>query len=413
MPRSIALVLKGYPRLSETFIAQEIHALELQGLDILIFSLRHPYDPATHPIHDEIKAPVHYLPEYTADDIPRVLRAWRAVRKWRGYKKARSLFLRDFKRDPTTNRLRRFTQAMVLAFETPDHVDHYYAHFLHTPASVTRYASAIRSLRWSCSAHAKDIWTIPEWEKRDKLASVDWLVTCTSANHEHLSALASDPAKVSLVYHGLDFGRFTEAPESTLARDGNDASDPVRIISVGRAVDKKGYTYLLEALANLPKDLNWRFQHIGGGELLETLKRQAQQLNIATNIDWHGAKPQTEVLECYRDSDIFVLPSVVSEDGDRDGLPNVLMEAQSQKLACISTDISGIPELILHRKTGWLVGQRDSEALTKALKNLIVDPDKRNSLADAGFERVRAHFAMQNGIDVLFEKFTTTKITQS
>ena len=401
MPPRIAVVLKGYPRLSETFIAQEIRALELRGFELCIVSLRHPYDPATHPIHAEIEAPVLYLPEYVHDDWPRVLRA--LVRScWRpGFWRALITFARDLWRDPTRNRLRRFGQALVMACEVPATVRLYYTHFMHTPASVSYYAAMITRTRWSLSAHAKDIWTIPRWEVCEKLASADWIVTCTDANHRYLSELSDAEDKVALVYHGLDFSRFDQSPATRPAHDGCDQDNTVNLISVGRAVDKKGYDYLLAALARLPPTLHWRLKHIGGGELLPDLQQQASELGVDGRIDWLGGLPQTEVLAAYRDADLFVLPSKISDDGDRDGLPNVLMEAQSQSLACLSTNISGIPELIVHAETGWLVEQRDTQALGEALEMLIRDPGLRYRLGQAGFARVRQDFSMEHGIDRL------------
>ena len=140
------LLLKGYPRLSETFIAQEILELERRGLPIEIVSLRHPTDKNTHPVHDEIRASVRYLPEYLYKEVGRVWRAWRAVRNLPAYKAVRGLWLADLKRDFTPNRVRRFGQALVLAAELPEEIQHLYAHFLHTPASVTRYAAGLRGL---------------------------------------------------------------------------------------------------------------------------------------------------------------------------------------------------------------------------------------------------------------------------
>ena len=404
MPAEIAVVLKGYPRLSETFIAQEIRALELRGFDLCIVSLRHPYDPATHPIHAEIEAPVLYLPEYVHDDVPRVLRALLAGFLRFGFWRALVMLLRDLRRDPTRNRLRRFAQALVMAREVAPSVKLFYTHFMHTPASVSYYAAQITGKQWSLSAHAKDIWTIPRWEIREKLERADWAVTCTGANHRYLSRLSGADDKVELVYHGLDFRRFDPAPVKQAWRDGSDETDPVRLISVGRAVDKKGYEYLLAALGALPPGLHWRLVHIGGGELLEQLQQQARELGIDERIEWRGALPQTQVLAAYRDADLFVLPSKISDDGDRDGLPNVLMEAQSQGLACLSTNISGIPELVRHGETGWLVEQRDASALQQALQNLIADPGLRQRLGRAGCERVRDEFSMEGGIDLLVER---------
>jgi glycosyltransferase involved in cell wall biosynthesis len=397
--RRVAFVLKGYPRLSETFIAQEIAALEDRGLEIAIVSLRRPTDRAAHPVHRQIRAPVLYLPEYLKDAPRRVLAAWRCARDLAGYGSARRIWLADLARDPTPNRIRRWGQALVLAAELPADIGHLHAHFLHTPASVARYAATIRGLPWSVSAHAKDIWTIPEWEKRGKLAAAAWAVTCTRDGCDHLAALARPSAKVGLVYHGLDFGRFPPARRVAATADGGDPARPVVILSVGRAVAKKGYDDLLAALALVPPDLAWRFVHIGGGALADRLKRQAERLGIGGRIDWRGARAQPDVLAAYRDADLFVLAAKITRDGDRDGLPNVLMEAQSQRVACVATRLPGISELIEDGATGVLVPPGDRRALAAALAALIRDPGRRARLAEAGAARVRRDFDMVRGID--------------
>jgi glycosyltransferase involved in cell wall biosynthesis len=294
---------------------------------------------------------------------------------------------------------------LVLAEELPQDVRSLHAHFLHTPASVTRYAALLKGLGWTGSAHAKDIWTTPEWEKREKLASCEWLVTCTAANHAHLSALAP-PGRVELVYHGLDLSRFSfqDVPESK-PRDGSEADRPVTILSVGRLVDKKGTDVLLEALARLPKDLHWRLVHAGGGPLKAKLERRARALGIEAHIRWRGACTQTELLAEYRAADLFALASRVARDGDRDGLPNVLAEAQSQGLACVATRVSGIPELIEHGATGLLVVPEAPEELARALAGLIRDPVRRRALGEAGRQRVQERFGLQGNIVRLARRF--------
>ena len=393
----VAFVLKGYPRLSETFIAQEIAALEERGLDILIVSLRHPTDRKRHPLHDQIRASVLYLPEYIYQEPLRVLRGWWRARHLPGYRMVRSLWWQDLKRDVTPNRIRRFGQALVLAAELPERYRHLHAHFIHTPGSVTRYAALMRGMPWTASAHARDIWITPEWEKREKLADCGWVVTCTAHNVTHLSALG-DPAKVALVYHGIDFTRFPEPPHWRPDRDGRDPADPVRLLSIGRAVEKKGFDLLLRALGQLPGDLHWRLTHIGGGPLLPQLKTLAQQLGIADRVEWQGAQAQDAVIAAYRAADAFVLACRRDRDGDMDGLPNVLMEAQSQGLVCAATGISAIPELIIDGETGLLVPADDIEALGVALSRLILDPALRTRLGAAGAARVRKKFGMTAGI---------------
>ena len=405
MSAAVAFVLKGYPRLSETFIAQEIRALEERGLDIRLISLRRPTDRHVHPVHREIRAPVNYLPEYLYRAPARVWRGWRAGRRLSGYAAARRTWLKDLARDPTPNRARRFGQALVLACELPADVGWIHAHFLHTPASVARYAALMLGLPWSCSAHAKDVWTTPAWEKAEKLADCRWLVTCTRTNRDHLADLAPAGRQVDLVYHGLDEGRFPPLENRHPSRDGGDAGDPVVLLSVGRAVVKKGYDDLLDALGRLPAALNWRLIHIGGGPLLRSLKRRAQRDGLAGRIAWMGPQPQETVLAQYRAADAFVLACRIADDGDRDGLPNVLMEAQSQGLACLSTAVSAIPELIVADETGLLVAPGDGAALAAALARLIADAKLRQRLGAAGMERVRAAFSFDDAIDRLAQRF--------
>jgi len=249
----VAIVLKGYPRLSETFIAQEILALEQRGFAFDIWSLRRPTDRFRHPMHEAITARLFYLPEYLKDDLRRVLRGLVHAYRHLAWRPTLAQFMRDFARDPTASRLRRLGQAFVLAQELDPGIRHLHVHFLHTPASVTRYAALLTGRSFSFSAHAKDIWTTPDWERREKIAHADWGVTCTADGLQELQRVSGAwGGDVSLLYHGLDLGRFPSPPSPRPARDGSEATDPVRLISVGRAVEKKGFDVLLDAL-DLPQ----------------------------------------------------------------------------------------------------------------------------------------------------------------
>ena len=399
----IAVVVKGYPRLSETFIAQELLALERRGLSLLIVSLRQPTDKARHALHAKIKAPVLYLPEYLYQEPVRVLRAWWRIRRSPQYRATRTLWLKDLARDRTVNRVRRFGQALVLAAEMPADIGAVYAHYAHTPASVARYAAALCGQPWSLSAHAKDIWTTPAWELREKLLACSWLTTCTAANAHHLRALAPD-ADLFLTYHGLDPQRFP-APERGPGADGRDG--PVRLLGVARLVPKKGVDVLLQALAALPPDLAWRYDHIGGGPLLSDLRAQAENLGITDRVTWHGALAQDQVLEAYRAADLFVLASRIAADGDRDGLPNVLLEAGAMELAVVASRVASVSELILDGLNGQLVPPEDPPALTHALATLIGDPAARLRQGRAGRARVLERFAMAPGADLIAARLRT------
>ncbi len=386
----LVVVVKGYPRLSETFIAQELRGLELAGLDLVIVSLRRPTDRKRHVVHDEIRASLTYLPEYLYQEPLRVLRGVWMASKHTGFRPAFRAFLRDLSRDFTPNRARRFGQAAVLVAEWPVGGSWLHAHFIHTPASVADYAAQIMHLGWTVSAHAKDIWTSPDWELAGKLDRARWTVTCTATGHRHLQSLAADPARVHLSYHGLNLDRFPRFNGDRGARDGSRREDPVRIVSVGRAVPKKGYDVLLRALADLPAELNWRFDHMGGGPERADLQTLAADLGIADRIKWHGAVSQKEVLAVYRASDLFALACRITADGDRDGLPNVLVEAASQGVACVTTNISAIPELFTNGNNGWLVPPDDPGLLAGALAEAITQPEMRFQFAAAAARQVHA-----------------------
>ncbi|OYW60653.1 MAG: colanic acid biosynthesis glycosyltransferase WcaL [Rhodobacterales bacterium 32-66-7] len=398
------MVVKGYPRLSETFVAQELRGLELAGFDLAIVSLRHPTEAKRHAVHDEITAPVLYLPEYLYQEPLRVLRGlWRA--SWHpGFRPAFRAFLGDLTRDLTPNRIRRFGQAAVMVAEWPGG-SLIYAHFIHTPASVADYAAQILRLGWTVSAHAKDIWTSPEWELRGKLSRARWAVTCTGTGHAHLQSLAADPARVHLSYHGLNLDRFPPFAGDRGARDGLDPDDPVRLVSVGRAVAKKGYDTLLEALALVPRELAWRMEHLGGGPDRKALQSLAARLGITDRITWRGAVDQAQVLAAYRAADLFALACRITPDGDRDGLPNVLVEAASQGLAAVTTAISAIPEVFTTGQTAWLVPPEDPPALAQALEQAIRRPDLRRAYGQAAADVVRTRLDYHTSVAQLVGLF--------
>lgn len=402
---AIAVILKGYPRLSETFIAQELLELERAGFRLRLFSMRQPTDRKTHPVHDEIRAPVVYLPEYLHLSPLRVLKGWWWARRLPGYRQTRRIWLSDLRRDPTRNRIRRFGQALVLASELPHDIGWLYSHFIHTPGSVGRYAHLLTGLPWSCSAHAKDIWTSPDWELREKLDDARWTVTCTGVGHDHLAGLTRREDAVHLVYHGIDLSRFPAFARAPALRNGSDAADPVRLLTVGRAVRKKGLDTLVAALARLPDALSWHWTHIGGGELADELRAEVDRLGLADRVDLRGSQPQDAVLDAYRACDLFVLPSRIAADGDRDGLPNVLVEAASQGVACVSTPISGIVELIRDGENGALVPPDDPQVLAHALAHLIRSPAERDRLGRNAAERVRSEFGHERTIGHLVRLF--------
>ena len=397
MEGAICVVADRWPRVSSTFVAQELVGLEGEGLRLHLATFGKP-DKVHHSLFERLQAPLNRLPNRPGRTLRYYKALWK-VRNTPGYSRARAMMEADRPYARRGKKLDRyFRRAVVLAAELPSDVRIIYSHFLNLTTTIARYAAVIADVPLTASAHARDIWTGNEEDLRAKLKSSEWCATCTAPGAERLRELADNIGKVHLVYHGLSFERFPEDMPARSARDGSDPADPVQILSVGRGVEKKGFDVMLDALAALPDGLAWHWHHIGPGDLIPKLQERARQLGLEKRISWHGAQDQSRVIAHYRSADLFVLPSREADDGDRDGLPNVLMEAQSQGLACLSTRFSAIPELIVDGQTGVLVPPADMPALLEALERLIRSPEERIRLGEAGYVRVRSEFDASTGI---------------
>jgi glycosyltransferase involved in cell wall biosynthesis len=395
---SLAIVVKGYPRLSETFIARELEGLEGRGLRFSLHALRNPGADAALTRY-RLQTHCQYLPEYLHDAPVSVLRAVMSSVRLPGFHRAWTLFRRDLAKDTSRARFRRFGQACVLANSINSHARHIYCHFSHSPASVTRYAAAMLSIGYSISAHAKDAWTDPAWDLSAKLEGARFVVTCNTAARQRLESLA--PSRhVQLIHHGIDRSLVVDRASGS-GRDGKDATNPVRVLSVARAVEKKGLRHLLDALSRLPHDLHFRLDHFGGGPLLPSLKAAAEASGIADRITFHGATAHDQIIAAMDQSDVFVFPADVAADGDRDGIPNVILEANARGLCVVACRAGGVAEVVDDDVTGALIERADAAALSAQIERAIRRPALRqqwaeNALtinmqrfdADAGHERL-------------------------
>lgn len=393
---AIGFILKGYPRVSETFIAQEIYLLEQKGFKIEILSMRKAREPERQPIVSLIKAPVTYIPEYMWQEFKTVtvenLKAFglHPLRylKWLGIALFRSLKSWD------DSPIKRFFQAGWIISrkklgkaDSPIH--HLHSHFAHVPTELAYYAAKVAGLKYSISAHAKDIYTISQNELVDRINNSELIMTCTSFNYEFMQSLKGvSKNKIHKVYHGINLDNFKPTKEKSYSRE-----ELANFVSVGRLVEKKGYDIIFSSLKQL-KDAGVRFNYdiYGAGELKNNLLDLRKNLGLESEIKFHYTATHPQIIERFNQGGIFLCGSKLTENGDRDGIPNTLAEAMGMELPVIATLVSGIPELVTHEQDGILIPEKDTLALTQSIQNLLDNPERARALGLAARKKVAEVF---------------------
>jgi glycosyltransferase involved in cell wall biosynthesis len=425
----IGYILKGYPRTSETFITNEIFLLENEGLRLSIFSLKRLEGQKIHGVVSKIKAPVIYLPETTPSEEENLAGwLWKNVPNfvashWKLFLSKPMAYLRTLldamamsmrcRNGPfaAPNRafIKEFMQAGFIALKVLEsgRIRHLHAHFCHTATTVAMLASRMCGVSFSFTAHAKDIYRRdmnPGDLLRVKMDRARFIVTCTKANRDYLRPFSPAERPLHTIYHGLDLSLF--APSNEKIED-SQRGMPV-LLSAGRMVEKKGFIYLVEACRRL-RDQGYEFKCliIGGGDPRHTeeIGSLIERLNLENVVTLKQAVTQEELRRIYERATLFALPCQIIESGDRDGIPNVLVEAMAMELPVISTGISGIPELIEHRENGLLVPQRDAAALAQAIGELLENPGLRYKLGRAARVKVSRNFDARQNIRALRSLF--------
>lgn len=361
MPDRVGYVLKRYPRLSETFILNEILAHEAAGVELEIFSLR-PAEPGPH--HEDVKrvkARVTYLTEQPVDldafaramhDAVPFLDPEERVFNYRDPKRPWSLWLAG-----------QIAEAVRVRG-----ISHLHAHFATEATATARLAAAQSGVGYTFTAHAKDIFheSVDQERLRRMARDAAGLVTVSEYNVGHLAGvLGADACPVHKVYNGLDLAMFP-------FRDG--PRNPQLILAVGRLVEKKGFDDLLRACAVLKADgREFRCLVVGDGEEREALEELHAHLGLREHVQLLGARSREEVVSLMSEAAVFAAPCVVGRDGNRDGLPTVLLEAMALGTPCVSTPVTGIPEVIQDGVTGLLVPERDPRQLAAAIGRVLDD----------------------------------------
>ena len=410
----IAYLVKRFPRLSETFILDEVLALRRAGIALQLYALMDPGEKLVHPGAAGLRPEVTYLHDrrHRTRSGLRLLRgaAQQAFGHPAGGLRVLWALLSVHRSLPS---LRHAVEGMWLAHELRRrNITHLHAHFVHSPAAVAFFARLAGGPSFSMTAHAKDLYTTLPRNLRIRTDAADFLVTCTAANAEYLRGIVSPSAaqRIHVLHHGVDLQRF--APGNSLppprgeglfflpppCGEGRGGGLP-RILSVGRLVPKKGFADVIAALELLTRQgCGFEADIFGGGPLHDDLKSQALAAGLGDRLRLHGARTQEAIVDAYRRAGIFVLAPVITDSGDRDGIPNVLVEAMACGLPVISTRVSGIPELITDGVDGMLVEPHDPAALAAGMAHFLRDPELAARIGAAARRKVERLFDMRTTI---------------
>lgn len=404
---TVGYLTKRFPRLSETFILDEILGLEAAGVPLQLFAVADPAEATVQPDVARVASPVVYLrsPDGLGGRARDVLAtiaahlrlAGRAPRRYFGV----VAYIATRRRHRST--VVSFAQAGRLARLLEDAgACHVHAAFAHGPASVAHFVHLLTGMPFSFAAHAKDLYvSAPDLLAR-KVKDATFVLACSeSAADELLARAGGEGAKVLLAPHGVNTRRFS--PHAHPAP--GPATGPLRVLAVGRLVEKKGYPVLLDALGALAADgVGVTCRIVGAGPLRPQLEAQAARLGIGGLVEFAGALTQQEIAASYLQADVFVQASVVVAGGDRDGIPNALLEAMSSGLAVVATEVAGIPEAVAPG-CGVLVPPGDPGALARGLARLADDHALRSRLGRAARAHVTARFDREECIQAIVPLF--------
>jgi glycosyltransferase involved in cell wall biosynthesis len=401
---NVGYIVKAWPRLSETFILNEIISLEQRGVPIRIFSVKERDPGPAHSKVAQVRAEVTYL-AFWSNWKQTVLANLRTLCRQPGR------YLRVLLQAIKVNVIRHhrlgppwhFFEAAYLTdmlFRKP--VDRLHAHFASTPALVALYAHRLCGLPYTFTAHAKDIYVTDREVFRTKLEEAQAVVTCTQYNHRFLSKQYGGlcDGKVHSIYHGLDVAQFNfQLPTKVVS------GKPV-ILSVARLVEKKGLSDLIAAADILRRRGRvFHVEIIGSGPQREALKAQVKQLRLTDWVRLSGAQAHDVVCLAYQRASVFVLPCLIASNGDRDGIPNVLLEAMASGVPVVSTPVSGIPELIESGLDGLLVPPNDPTALAEAIDKLLTSQELCENLARAARAKIESSFSLDASAERLLTVF--------
>ncbi|MCA9197811.1 MAG: glycosyltransferase family 4 protein [Planctomycetales bacterium] len=390
----VAYVLKVYPRFSQTFIVNEILAHQAASQAVDLFSLRRPNDGRFHQKLSQVTSPVHYLDQvpHASDEFLQQI-----------HQTAESCpIVWDVLRDePQATTVELYQAARLATAIRQQGIQHLHAHFGNTAAEVARLAAKIAEVSYSFTAHARDIFheTVNQAALERRVQEATRIVTVSQFNMDYLQTrFAPHASRMSLVYNGLNLDEFAYSPTMTRS--------PI-ILAVGRLIQKKGFATLIDACAKLIQQGHSQLQcHIiGSGPLENELRLRIHRHGLESQIRLLGALPSEEVQARLRQAALLAAPCEVAEDGDRDGLPTVLLEAMALGTPCVSTAVTGIPEVVFHGQTGLLTPPQDANALAVAMRSLLQDANLAKQVSQNARRLMETSFDIHTNTNQLRELF--------
>jgi glycosyltransferase involved in cell wall biosynthesis len=396
----VAYVMSRFPKLTETFILNEMIAVEAAGATIELFPLLREREARMHAEAVPWVARAHYLPFLSSAILAshvalflagpgRYLRALGAM--LRGTAGSRNLFLGGLGIFPKVGHAARLMRAAG--------VEHVHCHFATHPALAGFLIHRLVGIPYSFTAHGSDI-HVDRHMLCEKVAEAEFVITVSEFNRGVISrACGGHVANLDVLRCGVDTAAFRPAA-------GRNPADTFRVLSVGTLHEVKGQAHLLRAIARLDASgPPVRCRIVGEGSDRAGLERLAASLAIGERVEFLGGRSRSEIAELMRDSDVLVAPSVPTKAGKREGLPVVIIEALASGLPVVASDLSGIPEIVEDGVTGFLTPPGDDAAIATALERLRHDPELGVRLGSAGRERVVEDYDQARSAAWLVDRF--------
>ncbi len=400
MTSPLGFLVNTWPKLSETFILEEVLGLERQGVDLRLYALGEPTDDITHGAVSRVRSVLARVPDPADARVPAATRTRELLARHARVALAAPLRYAQALLEAGTRGAagwQDFLRAGWLAAQLKrDGVAHLHTHFISRPADIAQLASRMTGIPFSISAHAKDIYLSPSADLRRKLNAAQFTVTCTDANRSALAEIAPE-AEVMLMYHGIDRRIFH--PSRRIAAE---PTEPPLILAVGRLRAKKGLDTLIDACRLLhERGQRVRCEIVGYGEEHDALAHRIENAGLGRHVRLVGKLAREQVLERYARATVFVQPSRITANGDRDGIPNVLLEAMAMGLPVVASRVSGIPEVVRDGINGLLVEADAPLALAEAIEQVLLHPQQAAVLGSAARHTVAEAFDNDNNLRVL------------